>query len=93
MEPEIGNERLALAELAKRGLANFSPGPDVWEPTKAVYPQGFARDGVHPNEMGAEVMAQHWFEALLKHDGLEVPDWSRQEMEQAIARGAAAPAI
>jgi lysophospholipase L1-like esterase len=79
MEPAIGNERLALAELVKRGLLKVHAGPDVWSVTRERYPEAFARDGVHPNELGAEIMAQAWFEALLRHDGLEVPEWSRQE--------------
>jgi len=70
MEPEIGNERLALAELLKRKIPGIEAGPDVWTPTKEQYPQVFARDKVHPNEKGAEIMAQKWFETLLKYDGL-----------------------
>ena len=84
MEPEIGNERLALAEFLKRSKPNVHTGPDVWEPTKKLFPKAFARDLVHPNSIGAEVMAQKWFETLLKHDGLEVPEWSRADMEKAI---------
>lgn len=85
MEPEIGNERLALAELAKRKVPNFHPGPDVWTPTSKLWPGAFAQDKVHPNSIGAEVMAHHWFKALLKYDRLPVPDWSRKEMEKAIS--------
>jgi lysophospholipase L1-like esterase len=85
MEPEIGNERLALAEALKRGVDRFRAGPDVWEPTKKLYPGAFARDRVHPNDVGAEVMAQAWFEALRAHDGLPVPSWSREEMEKTVA--------
>jgi hypothetical protein len=79
MEPEIGNERLALAELLKREIPHIHAGPDVWEATKPHYPEAFARDRLHPNQIGAEVMAQKWFETLLGHDGLEVPEWSRNE--------------
>jgi acetyl esterase/lipase len=78
MEPEIGNERHALDELMRRKIPGVQRGPDVWTPTKQVYPRAFATDGVHPNALGAEVMAQKWFETLLKHDGLEVPTWSKQ---------------
>ena len=85
MEPEIGNERLALAELMKRKPARVHAGPDVWTPTKTQYPLAFDRDKRHPNFIGAEIMAHYWFAALLKHDGLQVPEWSRQEMEVAIA--------
>ncbi|MHC4741763.1 MAG: alpha/beta hydrolase fold domain-containing protein [Planctomycetota bacterium] len=68
MEPEIGNERLALAELLKRKIPNVHAGPDVWKPTKAYYPEAFAGDKVHPNDEGAEVMVRKWFETLLRHD-------------------------
>lgn len=84
MEPGIGNERLALAEALKRGIPGFHAGPDVWESTSKLWPHAFARDKVHPNSIGAEVMAQLWFQTLLKHDGLEIPEWSRREMESAV---------
>ena len=83
MEPQIGNERLALAELMKRNIPNVVAGPDVWEPTKKLYPKAFARDLVHPNAIGAELMAQKWFETLLKYDGLEIPAWSKEKKEPA----------
>ena len=85
MEPEIGNERLALAAYLKREPEHVQAGPDVWETTSRLHPQAFAADRVHPNSIGAEVMAQEWFETLLRHDGLPIPDWSRQEMQDAIA--------
>ena len=85
MEPEIGNERLALAELMRRKPKRIFSGPDVWEPTSKQHPLAFDRDRVHPNYIGAEMMAHYWFASLLEHDGLEVPAWSRQEMEDAIA--------
>lgn len=84
MEPAIGNERFALSEALQRGIEDFHPGPDVWEPTSKLWPRAFARDKVHPNSIGAEVMAQLWFETLLAHDGLAVPAWSREEMRNAI---------
>ncbi len=84
MEPEIGNERYALEELTRRKIAGVLPGPDVWTPTQRLYPKAFARDLAHPNAIGAEVMAQHWFEALLKYDGLKAPAWSREEMKMAV---------
>ena len=58
MEPEIGNERLALAAFLKSRPEHVHSGPDVWEPTKDLWPTAFARDQVHPNAVGAEVMAQ-----------------------------------
>jgi hypothetical protein len=83
-EPAIGNERLALKEFMKRKPVNVVEGPDVWTPTKEVYPFGFAPDGMHPSGCGVEVMAQYWFEALCKYDGRETPAWSKEEMEKAI---------
>ncbi|MEM7144489.1 MAG: hypothetical protein AAF591_05105 [Verrucomicrobiota bacterium] len=68
MEPEIGNERLALAELISRNLPNVHPGPDVWIPTKDQYPAAFAQDRLHPNDLGAQIMADHWFQTLLDYD-------------------------
>ena len=85
MEPVIGNERLALAEYMKSQPQQVHAGPDVWQPTSKVWPQAFRVDKVHPNEMGSEIMAQHWFAALLKHDGREIPSWSEEEMKKAIA--------
>lgn len=67
MEPEIGNESFALDALLKRKPIHIYRGPDVWTPTKRDYPHAFARDGVHPNRLGAELMAQLWFETLLSH--------------------------
>ncbi|MHC4462442.1 MAG: alpha/beta hydrolase fold domain-containing protein [Planctomycetota bacterium] len=84
MEPEIGNERLALAELMKRKIPNVVAGPDVWEPTKKLYPQAFARDKMHPNALGAELMAQKWFETLLKYNGLEIPGWSKEKKTPSV---------
>lgn len=86
MEPEIGNERLALAELLKRKIPKVHAGPDVWEPTREHYPKAFARDLLHPNSIGAEIMAQAWFETLLAHDGLDVPEWSRKELAEALEK-------
>jgi hypothetical protein len=85
MEPEIGNERFALAELSKRAIPGVYAGPDVWTPTRKHYPRAFADDEVHPNAVGAEIMAQAWFEALLLRDGLQVPEWSKHELAGAIA--------
>jgi hypothetical protein len=86
MEPAIGHERLALEELVRRKLSGFHPGPDVWTATKELYPRAFAADRVHPNSLGAELMAQHWFEALLKREDLDIPAWSRQELQDALQR-------
>ncbi len=79
MEPQIGNERYALDELMRRNIPGLERGPDVWTPTKQLYPKVFAKDLKHPNAIGAKLMAQKWFETLLKYDGLEVPAWSKDQ--------------
>ena len=84
MEPEIGNERLALAELMQRKPVGIYAGPDVWTPTSRQHPLAFDGDKVHPNFIGAEMMAHYWFAALLQREGRAVPEWSRGEMEDAI---------
>jgi hypothetical protein len=68
MEPAIGNERLALARFLAQKPDRVQSGPDVWNPTRKEYPRAFARDGVHPNDLGAEIMAQLWFDTLLAYD-------------------------
>jgi len=84
MEPAIGNERLALAKFLKNKTQHVYAGPDVWTPTKELWPKAFSGDKRHPNSIGMAIMAQHWFETLLEHDGLEVPQWSRDEMAAAL---------
>ena len=84
MEPAIGNERLALSEFLESMPEKTASGPDVWEPTRELYPLAFAGDRVHPNRVGAEVMAQKWFECLLEHDGRAIPSWSVNEMNAVI---------
>ena len=59
MEPEIRNERLALAELMTRKPTRLHAGPDVWTPTEKHYPLAFDRDKRHPNFIGDEIMAHH----------------------------------
>ena len=87
MEPEIGNERYALDELIQRKIPGVQRGPDVWTPTKKLYPQAFAKDLMHPNAIGSELMAQKWFETLLKYDGLEIPAWSKENNTTAAQPG------
>jgi len=84
MEPQIGNERYALEELMRRKIRGVERGPDVWTPTKERYPEAFAVDLVHPNALGAELMAQKWFETLLKYDGLEIPGWSKKKKTPSV---------
>jgi len=85
MEPEIGNERFALDALIRLKIPGVERGPDVWTPTKKLYPKAFAKDHKHPNSIGAEVMAQKWFETLLKYDGLNIPAWSRQQLRRVVS--------
>ncbi|MHC4384343.1 MAG: DUF3179 domain-containing (seleno)protein [Planctomycetota bacterium] len=64
VEPEVGNERLALAALLERGLPYVYEGPDVWTPTRDRYPECFAEDGLHPNELGMKIMAEGWYRTI-----------------------------
>jgi hypothetical protein len=84
MEPAIENEKYALAQLH---APKVETGPDVWSPTQAHYPAAFASDHVHPNTMGAEIMAQGWFECLLEREGLDTPEWSQQELREVLEGG------
>ncbi|MFQ5413582.1 MAG: hypothetical protein ACE5E6_03895 [Phycisphaerae bacterium] len=61
VEPEVGNERLALAALLARGHDFIFQGPDVWTPTKAAYPDAFAEDGMHPSAAGMKIIAEAWY--------------------------------
>jgi len=64
VEPEVGNERIALARLIARGHGFISQGPDVWQVTRDGYPDCFEEDGIHPNEAGMKLMAEGWYRAL-----------------------------
>lgn len=68
MEPEIHNEIYALEQALGRNISQLEAGPDVWTPMQAAWPEAFASDKVHPNDDGAEIMAQYWFEAILARD-------------------------
>jgi len=63
-EPEVGNERFALAELLHRGHSYNYRGPDVWSRTIAEHPDAFTEDGLHPNERGMKIMAEAWYGTL-----------------------------
>lgn len=64
LEPALHNERYALDALVDRKPRWLRRGPDLWTPTRALYPQGFRRDGAHPNELGARAMAVGWYRRL-----------------------------
>lgn len=76
-EPEVGNERFALARLLDRGHDFIFAGPDVWSPTIGEHPAAFTDDGLHPNERGAKIMAEGWYRALAGPD-------ARQEIIDAL---------
>lgn len=63
-EPEISNERFALAALMERGHGFVFAGPDVWSPTAREHPEAFTEDRLHPNERGMRIMAEEWYRAL-----------------------------
>jgi len=64
IEPEVGNERIALAELLKRGHKFIHQGPDVWTMTRKQYPSAYADDKLHPNEQGIKLMAEGWYRTI-----------------------------
>ncbi len=64
VEPEVGNERIALRLLLRRGHDFIFAGPDVWTVTRGHYPDCFEEDGLHPNELGNKLMAEHWYRSL-----------------------------
>ena len=84
MEPQIGNERYALDELLKRKMAGVVRGPDLWTPTSKHRQQAFISDNIHPNALGAELMARGWFETLLKYDGLKSPVQTRAQQQTRV---------
>ncbi len=63
-EPEVGNERLALAALLHRGSEFIFSGPDMWSRTYREHPEAFTEDRLHPNERGAMIMAEAWYRTL-----------------------------
>lgn len=76
-EPEVGNERFALAALLQRGRDFIFEGPDVWSLTIREHPEAFTEDRLHPNERGAKIMAEAWYLALAGDD-------ARQEIVDAM---------
>ncbi len=87
VEPQIENEKYALEAALNRGLTSFYAGPDNWTPMRDNFPIAYSKDQHHPNEVGDEIIAHYWFARLLQFDGKDVPDWSREEMEEAILGG------
>lgn len=64
VEPEVGNERIALRRLLKRGLDFIYEGPDLWQASYDEYPEAFTEDKLHPNERGNKLMAIGWYRSL-----------------------------
>ncbi|MBA4065749.1 MAG: hypothetical protein C0501_18925 [Isosphaera sp.] len=52
--------------------------------TRKHHPLTIGADEFHPSKAGYAVYSHLWFEALLKHDGLDVPAWSAEEMDAAL---------
>ncbi|RMH24130.1 MAG: SGNH/GDSL hydrolase family protein [Planctomycetota bacterium] len=71
VEPEVGNERVALARLLARGHGFIHEGPDLWRVTKDCFPGCFTDDRLHPNELGMKLMAEHWYRALAGDEARE----------------------
>jgi len=68
VEPEVGNERIALIRLLSRGIEGIKPGPDLWSATKDCFPECFIDDELHPNDLGYKIMAEHWYRTLAGAD-------------------------
>jgi len=64
VEPEVGNERIALDRLLSRGVQYIHRGPDVWTPSRDCHPDCFTADGLHPNAVGMKMLAQAWYQSL-----------------------------
>lgn len=64
VEPEVGNERIALARVLERGHDFIFEGPDTWTLTRDAFPDAFAADELHPNELGMKIMAEAWYRTV-----------------------------
>jgi hypothetical protein len=71
VEPEVGNERIALARLLTRGIDYISAGPDLWQITRDRFPECFTADELHPNELGSKLMAAAWYRSIAGPDTRE----------------------
>lgn len=71
VEPEVGNERIALRRLLTRGIDGVHAGPDLWKATYERFPEAFEEDRLHPNEIGMKIMAEGWYRALAGEDAKE----------------------
>lgn len=71
VEPEVGNERIALNRLLSRGIDGIKAGPDLWSATKECFPECFIEDELHPNDLGYKIMAEHWYKTLAGENAKE----------------------
>lgn len=80
---ELYGERFAM-EQALNDVTGLYPGPEVWEVTKALWPDGFTGDQRHPDIEVAHAMALYWYIVLAGND-------AKQEVMQPIADVAGVP--
>ena len=73
LEPQIHNERYALDELMSRGIPFILRGPNTWASTMLVWPEDFAKDGVHPDPRAAGLMCDEWARVIRAHSDSGAP--------------------
>ena len=60
---DLYGERWALARAISE-MENLLPGPELFNITKQLFPDGFASDKVHPGPKVATMMAVYWYLVL-----------------------------
>ncbi len=73
-------EQYALT-AALDSLDNFYPGPELFEITESLFPEGFASDKVHPGAPVANAMALYWYLVIAGED-------SKREVMEPVAESA-----
>ena len=63
------------------------PAVDAYTPMASCYPLHLSADAFHTNDYGRHVLAHLWLSALCAWDGIEVPAWSKELVEEARKRG------
>jgi hypothetical protein len=76
----------AVRRWNQTDLGRRHPAVDVRTPTRAAYPLDVCADRFHPSDAGREINAHCWFAALCAWDGVEVPAFSKQMMDDAVAK-------
>lgn len=74
-------ERYALTKVAAEQVAGLVYVKGVWEDTAEDKEIALVDDGHHPTQLGDEIIASKFFQAMLVHDGLAVPSWDQQEVD------------